>query len=233
MSPCTSVEGQRIECPTIDLATLNLRGWTSSTVKWTSERNLRIQISSMARQIGKAVPTRDGRDAWDELELKRSAFAQARSLSKIHDLGEFPLHNDTAHWVTPCHYLILACVRPGHDHRPTLLMDTNKRSFNSDDEDLLRTAPFRIRNGRKSFFSTILSKDRPFVRFDRGCMVPTCSYAEEALDLYSRREQRDCVEVIQWEKGKIVVIDNWRVLHGRDAGDGSASSRRLLRVSIV
>src|ERR1039457_4271027 len=44
--------------------------------------------------------------------------------------------------------------------------------FNREEEVLLRSGVFLVRNGRASWYSTILSGERPYVRFDPGCMFP-------------------------------------------------------------
>jgi alpha-ketoglutarate-dependent taurine dioxygenase len=87
-------------------------------------------------------------------------------------------------------------------------------------------------NGRNSFFSTILSKARPFVRFDPGCMTATTSDGEKALEVLSRHIWSDYVETIHWKTGAVLVMDNWRLLHGRGRADCSDSDRKLLRISI-
>jgi hypothetical protein len=128
---------------------------------------------------------------------------------------------------------VLACVQPGYGSRATLLLDTQQVQLNDSQKVLLHSAPLRVTNGQKSFFSTILSKGRPFVRFDPGCMTPTSSDGVKALDIYSQHNSPDCVEAVHWETGKVVVLDNWRFLHGREASDCTDSDRTLLRISII
>ena len=226
-------EDQLVELPAIDLARLRSRGWVSLNVSWTCESEFRERLHTIAAGIGVPVATRPGNTLCDTLVPTRSANARARSLSKIHDVGEFPLHVDTAHWLTPCRYIVLACIQPGYGSPATLLMDTQQVQLNDSQTALLHGAPLRVRNGRKSYFSTILSKERPFVRFDQGCMTPTSSDGATALDIYSRHNWPDSIEAVRWKTGKVVVIDNWRILHGREASHDMDSDRKLLRISIL
>jgi alpha-ketoglutarate-dependent taurine dioxygenase len=68
------------------------------------------------------------------------------------------------------------------------------------------------------------------VRFDPLCLRPLSALGrrdvdnvEETLDRYSR-----CI-VFEWITGSILILDNWRCLHARGDGAGSAPSRRLRR----
>jgi alpha-ketoglutarate-dependent taurine dioxygenase len=233
MSAHAYSEDQLVEQPTIDLARLNSRGWASLNVSWSCESDFRERLYAIATGIGVPVATRPGSNLCDTLVPTQSTNARARSLSKIHDVGEFPLHVDTAHWLTPCRYIVLACVQPGYGSPATLLMDTHQVRLNDSQTALLHSTPFRVSNGRKSFFSTILSKERPFVRFDQGCMTPTSPDGVKALDIYSRHNWSEYIEAVHWKTGAVVVIDNWRVLHGREASNSTDSDRKLLRISIL
>ena len=216
----------------IDVATLQSRGWASCVITPTGESTLGQRVLALACLLGTPISTRSGGDLWDTLVPTEAQAAKPRSLSRIHSVGEFPLHIDTAHWLTPCRYVILACVSPGSGGRPTLLLDTQQCRLAERHVSFLHSTPLRVTNGRNSFFSTILSKARSFLRFDPGCMTATTPEGADALDIFSHQHWLDHIEEIQWEKDRIVVIDNWRLLHGRGRTDGVDSDRILLRLSI-
>jgi hypothetical protein len=127
---------------------------------------------------------------------------------------------------------MLACISPGSANRSTLLMDTWRLPMTECQSALIHSTPLRVTNGRNSFFSTILSKSRPFVRFDPGCMTATTPEGENALAVLARQNWSDFIETIQWKSGKVLVIDNWRMLHGRSPADCLDPDRKLLRISI-
>lgn len=232
MSAQASTEAHPVEHSAICAATVESRGWILSRLPVSTELDLREQLLDLAIRLGTPVATRSGGGLCDALSPMQAAEARARSLSKIHEVGEFPFHNDTAHWHTPCRYLILACVSPGSASRPTFLMDTGRLPLNTQQYLLLHSTPLRVTNGRNSFFSTILAKGRPFVRFDRGCMTAVTSGGGEALAVLDRRNWLDYVEAVPWEAGKVLVMDNWRMLHGRGGADCPDADRRMLRISI-
>jgi hypothetical protein len=230
--PHAYTEDQLVEHPAIDGAVLESRGWVSFAMPSSNESELREQLLALASGLGTPAATRSGGSLCDTLLPTETDAAKPRSLSKVHAVGEFPLHIDTAHWLTPCRYVMLACVSPGSGSRPTLLLDTRRLPLNEHQIALLHSTPLRVINGRNSFFSTILSKARPFVRFDPGCMTATTTDGAKALAVLARQNWPDYIETVQWKTGTVLVIDNWRMLHGRGHADCPDSDRKLLRISI-
>jgi hypothetical protein len=223
---------QLVEKLAIDTTALKSSGWTSFAVSMSEESDLRTQLLGLAGQLGMPVETRSGGNLCDTLMPMEAHTAKPRSLSKIHSAGEFPLHADTAHWLTPCRYVMLACVFPGRGNRPTLLLDTRRLSLSKYQISLLQNTPLRVKNGRNSFFSPILSKTRPFVRFDPGCMTATTPDGSAALEVFSGHNWLDFIETVNWKTGMVLVVDNWRLLHGRGHADCSDFDRKLFRISI-
>ncbi|HEY1661703.1 MAG TPA: TauD/TfdA family dioxygenase [Verrucomicrobiae bacterium] len=232
MSINAFTEDQLVEQPAIDMTVLAARGWTLFNLLPSCESDFRDQLLTVATRLGVPTVTRTGGNLCDTLLPTQSEAAKPNSLSKIHSVGEFPLHTDTAHWPTPCHYVMLACVSPGCASRPTMLLDTRQLNLNQRQTSLLQTTPLRIVNGRNSFFSTILSNSRPFVRFDPGCMTANTADGVEALIVFSRHNWPNYIQQVHWEPGYVLIIDNWRLLHGRGHATCLDLDRKLLRISI-
>jgi alpha-ketoglutarate-dependent taurine dioxygenase len=223
---------QLVEQPIIDGAVLESRGWVSFSLPSFAESDLREQLLALSSGLGTPTATRSGGNLCDTLLPTAAAAAKPRSLSKSHAVGEFPLHMDTAHWLTPCRYVMLACVSPGSARRLSLLMDTRRLPLSEAQSSLLHSTPLRVTNGRNSFFSTILSKARPFVRFDPGCMTASLPEGVKTLSILEKKNWPDHIETVCWQAGTVVVIDNWRMLHGRGHTDCPDADRKLLRISI-
>ena len=230
--PNAYAEDQLVEQPAIDGVVLKSRGWVSFTLPFSTESNLRKQLLALASGLGTPAATRAGGSLCESPWPTEAAAAKLRSLSKLHAIGEFPLHIDTAHWLMPCRYVMLACVSPGSASRPTLLMDARRLPLDEHQSSLLHSTPIRVNNGRNSFFSTILSKARPFVRFDPGCMTPTTTDGAKALAVLARQNWPDHIETVLWQTGKVLIIDNWRLLHGRADAEQLDPDRKLLRISM-
>jgi hypothetical protein len=88
-------------------------------------------------------------------------------------------------------------------------------------------------SGRRSFYSTILNESRPFVRFDPGCMQAVSLAGFNLAKALAASIATFTPTTIQWRAGDILIIDNWRVLHGRGLPNTRVSTdRRLLRVAV-
>lgn len=212
----------------MDLDQLEVNGWCDFFGNY---EYLEEAILDCGASLGRPIAAR-GDELVQELCPIATDEAFPRSLSALFGQGSFPFHVDTAHWTTPCHYIVLGCVEPGRDVRPTLLIDSRKLELTLEERLLLETTPIRIRCGRGSFYGTILSPDRRFIRYDPGCMEPMCSRGEEALKLLATERWSELEERIIWRKGRVVVIDNWRMLHGRASAGANDSPRKLLRVLV-
>ncbi len=216
-----------------DDSPLRRRGWDKLQWPVTDESVFREQLVSLASHLGAAVPSRGGANNIDRLQPTTAFAPTRRSLSNIHADGAFPLHADTAHWITPCRYAVLACLDPGSGDRSTALLDVHSLTLTAEERLLLHSTPLRVANSRQSFFSTILSKTRQYVRFDRGCMSPVTSDGHRALAVFAERRWDKSIEQVQWQAGQVLIIDNWRCLHGRGAASRPDGERSLLRVLVT
>lgn len=211
---------------------LDKSGWLEFSIDVPTKDEFIADLLSVAAQLGTPVPSRAGGGIYDLLRPTEQESAHPSSLSRKFSFGEFPLHVDTAHWVIPCHYVILGCLSPSVSNRATFFMDTEDITLSTSQSQLLHQTPIRIVNGRKSFFGTIFAKDRPFVRYDSGCMKPVCKNGQLALDIFSYENCSDRIRSVNWIKGKVIVLNNWRMLHGRQESSCIDTDRALIRVSI-
>ena len=140
------------------------------------------------------------------------------------------MHIDTAHRLRPARYLLLGCADPGQSGAQTRLAPIRALKFSASEHSLLASAAVLVRTGRRSFYSTIMDKSRPFLRYDPGCMEPLDARGEEAMQIVSDAIGRIEVITHEWRRGEILLIDNWNMLHGRTAT--AADSRLLFRVSV-
>jgi TfdA family taurine catabolism dioxygenase TauD len=191
------------------------------------------EFISLVECLGRPLASRAGASIIDELRPTPKQEAKPRSLSALHGLNGFPLHTDTAHWRTPARYVALRAATSECGARPTVILDLQSLNFRSDDIDTLKRATFSVRNGKHSFLCTIMSGDNSLVRFDPGCMTPTSTAAVTALALFSAHVNASHHHQICWEQGDTLILNNWRLLHGRAWADVNDSSTRLLQRILV
>lgn len=211
---------------------LEEKGW------WKGKRrgyNLDDDLLKIASHLGQPVGSRRRKSVVEVLKPKSAALAYTNSLSAKYQLSSFPYHIDTAHWPTPCKYIVMGCKSPGSCDRKTVLVDWESLQLDGSDINLLKNAVFLVKDGARSFYSSIISDNRSFIRYDIGCMHVTGPDSRVALKILQSAFDTAVKTDIGWEEDDILVIDNWRILHGRGRASNPFSmseSRELHRVLV-
>ena len=219
------------QCASSSAARVKARGWALARSGGGSHE-LRSMLETVARQFGTPLAGREGR-SMDRLSPRSQGEAHPKSLSAIHGAGVFPLHTDGAHLAKPPRFILLACQAAGSSPVPTVLARYDSLGLAERTACNLSAAPFLVSNGRRSFYATICGEREMCVRYDRGCMRPASPQSAELAVLFEDALRHAPVHTHHWVAGDILVVDNWRVLHGRGLGAGMPSSdRALLRVAI-
>ncbi len=193
---------------------------------------LEQKLLSIARMLGTPIPVRKRACLVQRLKPQVAGSSKPNSLSSRYALRAFPPHTDTAHWLTPCRYVLLCCAAVGDESRTTSLLDSTSLDATISTGNRLESTPYRIENGRESFVSTIRSTGSQVFRFDPNCMRPFTEEGQDLLRLVGDPSRYQQKEEIIWQRYTVLAIDNWRVLHARAAGEGLADQRCLLRVLV-
>lgn len=209
---------------------LTKRGWSQHVAEGLEGDAVVAELD----RVGNLLGTRIGGRAGALMEVVRPQTvddAHPRSLSARYGLGALPFHTELSHRSRPCRYVLLGCIEPGPISTATLLLDWRTLAFSSEELHLLESAPILVRTGRRSFYSTILSSDRAFLRYDPGCIEAIDARGQAAMRVVEQRLAAGAPEVHHWRRGDILTIDNWRVLHGRGTSE-QGTGRRLARILI-
>jgi L-asparagine oxygenase len=146
---------------------------------------------------------------------------------------EFPLHTDLAHWSVPPKYLALRCVA-GTNDVATRIFDSRELVSTLGSTTLRRALvqPRRPINRARPLLRLLEngSTERWLFRWDRLFVVPAtpesslvCEAVGEYLSLST------AAEIVLVNPGDTLIIDNWRMLHGRSAVGATALQRRIER----
>lgn len=212
------------------LTMLAKRGWSTHTPVSLDADSVIRELNRIGNMLGTRVAGR-ATNLEEVIQPQAPGDAHPRSLSAQFGLGALPFHVELSHRPRPCRYLLLGCLDPGSPSAATMLLDWRTLGLSSDELHFLESAPILVRTGRRSFYSTLLPPNRAFLRYDPGCLEAVDERGRAALDLVQRRLGTDVPEIHQWRCGDILIIDNWRVLHGRARSDQGAG-RRLARILI-
>ncbi|KGD33644.1 TauD/TfdA family dioxygenase [Burkholderia pseudomallei] len=206
------------------------RGWAHHRVGVTEADDVVSELDRIGNLLGTRIRGRAG--ALEEIVCPQtSEDAHPRSLSARYGLNALPFHTELSHRPRPCRYILLGCMEPGSPSAVTMLLDWRTLGFSPEELHLLESAPILVRTGRHSFYSTTLSSDRTLLRYDPGCLEAIDERGRTALRLVEHRLASGSAEIHRWHRGDILIIDNWRVLHGRGPSR-HGSGRRLARILI-
>ena len=147
--------------------------------------------------------------------------------------SDFPFHTDLAHWFLPPHYFVLRCLEGASDVR-TRLIDS-AAIVQSLGEDSLRRALVKPRRP--------IEMSRPLLHILERCSVDKLRFRWDSLFIepsteHSTRvcsaieEHLDTIKTIDFvleQPGDTLVVDNWRILHGRSAVPTAQRNRRIHR----
>jgi hypothetical protein len=210
---------------------LKRAGWVAVPTGETTKEGIAQRMLQILAQLGEIVPGRN-RTPIEEVVPETMETARPRSLSSRFGLSPLPLHTDTAHWSIPCRFLALACVAPGPQPTPTLLLDIKIVNLSIRDQLACMSSIFAIKNGRSSFYGSILERGRPFIRLDPGCMEPLTPDSKLALSAFDIQRQAERIHWHEWTLGGLLILDNWRLLHARGYNRPTGRGRLLLRAMV-
>ncbi|TWO83630.1 hypothetical protein AYI75_13985 [Shewanella algae] len=144
-------------------------------------------------------------------------------------VNEFPFHTDLAHWYVPPRYLFLRSVVPVADVE-TKLIDS-KEICDGIDACILNRAHFRPRKKLDRTANLIKVKQDGMFRWDSVFIEPANSIAKDLRqEIQVSLNNAKYMSLYLAEKGDCLLIDNWRMLHGRSVVSTKSMDRIIERV---
>jgi L-asparagine oxygenase len=180
------------------------------------------------------VLTLDGFDPIQSLIPRVLSRASPNTYSGNFGMGQFPFHTDLAHWAVPPRFVALRCVR-GVGSVLTHLLDGRfvvERVGRSVLHRALVQPRRSLRNGRHLLrlldVGTDVGEQR--LRWDSLYLRPaTAASGDTMKEVHRCLVQLPATNVSLSSRGDTLVIDNWRVLHGRSPVPEHARHRRIDR----
>ncbi len=199
------------------------------TTGWVELNNVKSDddIILISQGIGKIVPHSNGHSIF-RLRPNDGRSATKGSYSNKYGFGSFPLHTDTAFWTIPVRYILF--FSNDISTCPTLIVSADKIMAKVDRKHVER-AIFRIKTPQKQFYSSLIFRenDADGIKYDSTCMFPANQSAKTFVETLSKTKLE--TYSINWSGHKAVIIDNWKIFHGR-GGASSTEFRELSRIYI-
>jgi L-asparagine oxygenase len=186
--------------------------------------------AEVASEVGLPVALGRGK-AVHALVPRLKHEAPSTTYSGEYGLGIFPLHTDLAHWHAPPRYFILRCVL-GFDAVPTLMVD-GVRAVGRVGRDVLSRAlmqPRRSLMGRRSLLR-LYEPGTSCLRWDERYIVPASPAGlRGATALKEVLAGEDPIRLSLAHPGDTLIVDNWRIVHGRSPVPANCRARVVERV---
>lgn len=174
----------------------------------------------------------EGCPAIHALSAKETS-GQLNTYSGNYGRAAFPLHTDLAHWYLPPRYLVLRCII-GMREVSTQLLDS-ATIFDQLGLTWLRRTLMQPRrplgNSRSLLRLVERAPDRTyFCRWDPLFLVPATEESARSTTTLSAFLDSAPLQSIALENGgDTLIIDNWRMLHGRSKISITQLERRIDR----
>lgn len=148
-------------------------------------------------------------------------------------LGAFPVHTDLAHWALPPRYLLLRCIA-GFDDVFTCILPWTQ-IVETLGKSALGKAVFVVRNRRNGSSGLVRAMSQyaqtDVFRWDQVFLRPLNQQAHELAKVMADPKWNcEVINIQLRQPGDAVLIDNWRMLHGRSAVPWQSKARHLERV---
>lgn len=172
-----------------------------------------------------------GLETVQSLVPKRCEESTPNTYSGTFGRGAFPLHTDLAHWAQAPRYLALRSVGPTVGV-PTTLLDARPLLMEVGEEELHRSLvrPRRPIGGASSLLRLLECRpEATQLRWDPLFLEAANHRAVSSVTAVEACLSRVSPIAVVLEKDDVLIVDNWRMLHGRGEVTSGAENRHLER----
>jgi hypothetical protein len=156
--------------------------------------------------------------------------ARNNTLSSRYGRDAFPIHTDFAARAEPPRFILLFAGRPRE--AATTLYNTEEVVSYFGLKYLL-SANFLVKSGTKNFYAPFLINRNGHwaFRFNGDTMKPLNENARNICEFVLDQKWKNFTRV-DWQVQKVVLIDNWRIMHSREAISKTDEGAVLRRIAI-
>ncbi|MEB0043594.1 hypothetical protein [Pseudomonas sp. MH10] len=199
----------------------------------------KLSTHEIASHIGTVVDPKNaapdhGISTVQKLKPRTASDLDLHTYSGVFGLNDFPLHTDYAHWESPPRFLMLRCLK-GNPLVSTYLLSVPDILDRLDGcaeraivvprkthlDQLICPMPICFQKNKKSGF-----------RWDFLFLKPLNQAAINVGESIKLAQTNLSKKICLSNPGDTLIIDNWKMLHGRSAVPTSATHRELERVYI-
>ncbi len=186
-----------------------------------------LDILTVANQLG-TIDEIQGLSDVQRLSPRTKEEFPKNTYSGNYGMDEFPLHTDLAHWHHPPRYFLLRCVVPDSEVCTSILHF--KKALKGLSQITKARAVFRPRRKleNKMFFLRLIQDE--IHRWDQLYLTPENREAEDVSAYLRALGEAKCDKIFLTKPAQSLLVDNWKVLHGRSTIETPTRSRLIERV---
>lgn len=185
----------------------------------------------IAQKIGSPVRD-DSIGGVHKLIPKRRDDSKPNLYSGNFGFNNFPYHTDMAHWFKPPPYLLLRCIKGSKDVFTKLLHSEKifeQLPINTIERALFK--PRRIVKGQLALLRFKQSTNKSYlVRWDQLFITPSNNAAKDVSNFFEKITDDQSVKLLLNNPGDTLIIDNYKIFHGRTDVSENSSDRILERI---
>lgn len=206
-----------------------LQGWSPDRSTLDLARSIGTIVDLPSLLPGSSIPT------VQSLKPRHRSEAPRNQYSSTYGVSEFPLHTDLAHWVKPPRYFVLRCIT-GSPNVNTWLAPASWLSPIVGEVSLRQAITRPRRLGSRGVHCLLPLKFRAEgtvgFRWDPLFLVPMNGAAHRVAEAMSSRNVYSIHKLVFTlsHPGDTLIVDNWRILHGRGSVAPTGMNRCLERV---
>lgn len=190
------------------------------------------ELLGLAKSIGVILPHPNGKNI-DTIIPKKPEQSINNSLSYRFGYDSFPLHSDTAFWTKPARYILLTSENVSKTATTIITFNQIIEKFTEEDFINLEQAVYLVKIPNKTFYTKLKQRfDNEYCfRYDTSTMKPSNDCAKKIEGRLNEIFQSLKLIKINWVPNKIIILDNWKTLHGRESIQEDLN-RKLKRIYI-
>lgn len=188
---------------------------------------------SLVHKLGKIIPTSNDHE-YDVVIANDGKNAKFGSFSKNFGLNKFPLHTDTAFWATPARLLVMWSPEASSTSTTMLPWKDILDRFTQTEKKALNDAIFVVETFENSNYRAINfnSSGENGYRYDPNIMLPANRQAEIFVEAFNKVISEKNLIDLYWSGSNALVLNNWKMLHGRNQVKNEHEKRKIFRAYV-
>lgn len=189
------------------------------------------ELVTLAKSLGSIKLTANG-SAVSILRPRTGRNSLKGAFSQVYGLSPFPLHTDTAFLSVPVRYLVFGMVGSSSCATTYIHFDEICKASKADLMSVAKQAIYLSDTfeERKYIGAAFTHNGKSGIRFDVNVMRPMNAHARKFHECISHALSSLPVNRIVWSGNRAVIIDNWRILHGRE--EAINEDRQMFRIYV-